>query len=99
MRLARLAYLTLEGSPTVSGFRMQWADVTVETGGVRGRPGHLILTASVPLTRRPTLTEAGLRVPASPRVKAEQAIEAAADTSQYRSAGDERSRHQIHISA
>ena len=80
MRLARLAHLTVHGASDLPTFRMEAGNVLVESGGVRNHPGQLILNASVPLVRRPTVTPAGIRLPVTPRREAEDAIEAAADT-------------------
>jgi hypothetical protein len=79
VRLARLAHLTLLPATPLHGWRMVMDDMVVNAGTVGGRDGQLVVTASVPLSRRPTLMATGLRVPVAPRRRAEAAIEAAAD--------------------
>jgi hypothetical protein len=50
-------------------------DITIDADTVSDRDGEFILTATVPLARRPTLTSAGLRTPIRPRLRLESEID------------------------
>jgi hypothetical protein len=82
VRLARLAHVafTPAPDPDLQPWTAGVDDIVVEAGRLKSSgSGGFLLIASVPLVKRPTSTPDGLRVPLTPRRRAEEAIESTAN--------------------